>query len=289
MIDVDKNIVSEQLQTVQLEDITTVGNLLDKAEIRWGIVSWTFTTDSECTYSSRYVTTKDGAFKLATEFVNKSVNQNIDRGMMNVVDLDSAEFESIQSVVVSDVLNSASESGDAESETEQVVKYLLWSEDKYYTIQDDVVNEITISGDILQAADFETYGLDTEPASDYILQLESPKIYKWTAADTISDTMITITAVPHPQIIQATCDMSDVSIYGITGATASYEGMKAKLSYDAGMSWMEEETLTDALEGSMLQVYENLGPLKILTIAFIASTVEDSLTQFQYRFKNKED
>lgn len=289
MIDVDKNIVEEQLQTVQLEDITTVGNLLDKAEIRWGIVSWTFTTDSECTYSSRYVTTKDGAFKLATEFVNKSANQSIDRGMMNVVELHTTEFESIQSAIVSDVLNSASESGDAESETEQVVKYLLWSEDKYYTIQDDVVNEITISGDILQAADFETYGLDTEPASDYILQLESPKIYKWTAADTISDTMITITAVPHPQIIQATCDMSDVSIYGITGATASYEGMKAKLSYDAGMSWMEEETLTDALEGSMLQVYENLGPLKILTIAFIASTVEDSLTQFQYRFKNKED
>lgn len=303
MIDVDKNIVSEQLQTVQLEDITTVGNLLDKAEIRWGIVSWTFTTDSECTYSSRYVTTKDGAFKLATEFVNKSVNQNIDRGMMNVVELDSTEFESIQSAIVSDVLNSvsdvlnfASESGDAESgtsdiesETEQVVKYLLWSEDKYYTIQDDVVSEITLSGDILQAADFETHGLDTAPASDYILQLESPKIYKWTAADTILDTMITITAVPHAQIVQATCDMSDVSIYGITGATAIHEGIKVKLSYDAGMTWTEEETLTDALEGSMLHAYESVGQSKILTIGFIVSTVEDSLTEFQYQFKNEED
>lgn len=303
MIDVDKNIVSEQLQTVQLEDITTVGNLLDKAEIRWGIVSWTFTTDSECTYSSRYVTTKDGAFKLATEFVNKSVNQNIDRGMMNVVDLNSTEFESIQSAIVSDVLNSvsdvlnfASESGDAESgtsdiesETEQVVKYLLWSEDKYYTIQDDVVSEITLSGDILQAADFETHGLDTAPASDYILQLESPKIYKWTAADTILDTMITITAVPHAQIVQATCDMSDVSIYGITGATAIHEGINVKLSYDAGMTWTEEEILTDALEKSMLQAYESVGQSKILTIAFIVSTVTDSLTEFQYQFKNEEE
>lgn len=296
MIDVDKNIVSEQLQTVQLEDITTVGNLLDKAEIRWGIVSWTFTTDSECTYSSRYVTTKDGAFKLATEFVNQSANQSIDRGMMNVVELHTTEFESIQSAIVSDVLNSvsdvlnsASESGDAESETEQVVKYLLWSEDKYYTIQDDVVNEITISGDILQAADFETHGLDTAPASDYILQLESPKIYKWTAADTILDTMITITAVPHAQIVQATCDMSDVSIYGITGATAIHEGIKVKLSYDAGMTWTEEETLTDALEGSMLHAYESVGQSKILTIGFIVSSVEDSLTEFQYQFKNDEE
>lgn len=290
MIDVDKNIVSEQLQTVQLEDITTVGNLLDKAEIRWGIVSWTFTTDSECTYSSRYVTTKDGAFKLATEFVNKSVNQNIDRGMMNVVDLDSAEFESIQSVVVSDVIDSVSESGnsDAESATEQVVKYLLWSEDKYYTIQDDVVNEITISGDILQAADFETYGLDAAPASDYILQL-SPKIYKWTDADMIQDTMITITAVPHAQIVQATCDMSDVSIYGITGATAIHEGINVKLSYDAGMAWTEEETLEAALEGSLLETYDKLGPSKILTIAFIVSDMTDNLTQFQYTFKNEED
>ena len=290
MIDVDKNIVEEQLQTVQLEDITTVGNLLDKTEIGWEIVSWTFTTDSECTYSTRYVSTDGGAFRLETEFVNKSENQSIDRGMMNVVELDSTEFESIQSVIVSDVLDSVSESGnsDAESATEQVVKYLLWSEDKYYTIQDDALCEITLSGD-LQAADFETYGLDTAPASDYILQLESPKIYHWTDADTIPDTMIAITAVPHPQIIQATCDMSDVSIYGITGATATYEGMKAKLSYDAGMIWMEEESLTDALEGSMLQVYENLGPSKILTIAFIASTVGDSLTEFQYQFKNKED
>lgn len=296
MIDVDKNIVSEQLQTVQLEDITTVGNLLDKAEIRWGIVSWTFTTDSECTYSSRYVTTKDGAFKLATEFVNQSANQSIDRGMMNVVELHTTEFESIQSAIVSDVLNSvsdvlnsASESGDAESETEQVVKYLLWSEDKYYTIQDDVVNEITISGDILQAADFETHGLDTAPASDYILQLESPKIYKWTAADTILDTMITITAVPHAQIVQATCDMSDVSIYGITGATAIHEGIKVKLSYDAGMTWTEEETLTGALEGSMLHAYESVGQSKTLTIGFIVSSVEDSLTEFQYQFKNEEE
>ena len=216
--------------------------------------------------------------------------------MMNVVKLDSTEFESIQSVLVSDVLNSASDSGDAksgtsdiESETEQVVKYLLWSKNKYYTIQDDVVSGITLSGNILQAADFETHGLDTAPASDYILQLESPKIYKWTDADTIPDTKITITAVPHAQIVQATCDMSDVSIYGITGATAIHEGIKVKLSYDAGMTWTEEETLTDALEGSMLQAYESVGQSKILTVAFIVSTVTDSLTEFQYQFKNEEE
>ena len=289
LIDVERNVVEEQLQTIQLLEKVAVGNLLDKAEIRWGIASWTFTTESECTYSSRYVTIDENMFKLASTFVNKSMNESIDRGMMNVVKLDSTEFESIQSAIVSDVLNSASESGDAESETEQVVKYLLWSEDKYYTIQDDVVNEITISGDILQAADFEKHGLDTAPASDYILQLESPKIYKWTAADTIIDTMITITAVPHAQIVQATCDMSDVSIYGITGATAIHEGIKVKLSYDAGMTWTEEETLTDALEGSMLHAYESVGQSKILTIGFIVSSVEDSLTEFQYQFKNDEE
>ncbi|QWT53777.1 hypothetical protein [Eubacterium sp. MSJ-33] len=289
LIDVDRNVMENRLQTIQVKNIVAVGNLLDKAEIRWGIVSWTFSTDSECTYSSRYVSTEDGAFRLATEFVNKSANKSIDRGMMNVLELDSTEFESIQSVIVSDVFNSASENGDFVSETEQVVKYLLWSKNKYYTIQDDVVSEITLSSDTLQAADFETHGLDTAPASDYILQLESPKIYKWTAADTILDTMITITAVPHAQIVQATCDMSDVSIYGITGATAIHEGIKVKLSYDAGMTWTEEETLTDALEGSMLQAYESVGQSKILTVAFIVSTVIDSLTEFQYQFKNEED
>ena len=285
LIDVERNVVEEQLQTIQVLNQISVGNLLEKTEIRWGIASWTFTTESECTYSSRYVTIDENMFKLASTFVNKSTNESIDRGMMNVVKLDSTEFESIQSAIVSDVLNSVSENGD----TEQVVKYLLWSEDKYYTIQDDVVNEITISGDILQAADFEKHGLDTAPASDYILQLESPKIYKWTAADTILDTMITITAVPHAQIVQATCDMSDVSIYGITGATAIHEGIKVKLSYDAGMTWTEEETLTDALEGSMLHAYESVGQSKILTIGFIVSSVEDSLTEFQYQFKNDEE
>lgn len=289
LIDVDRNVIEDRLQTIQVKNLVTVKNLLDKAEIRWGIEKWTFTIDSECTYSSRYITTDGGAFRLETEFVNKSANQSIDRGMMNVVELDSTEFESIQSVLVSDVLNSANENVDSVSETEQVVKYLLWSEDKYYTIKDDVVREITLSSDTLQATDFETHGLDTAPASDYILQLESPKIYKWTAADTIPDTMITITAVPHAQIVQATCDMSDVSIYGITGATAIHEGIKVKLSYDAGMTWTEEETLTDALEGSMLQTYESVGQSKILTIGFIVSTVEDSLTEFQYQFKNEEE
>lgn len=286
MIDVERNVVEEQLQTIQVLNQISVGNLLEKTEIRWGIASWTFTTESECTYSSRYVTIDENMFKLASTFVNKSTNESIDRGMMNVVKLDSTEFESIQSAIVSDVLNSVSENGD----TEQVVKYLLWSEDKYYTIQDNVVSEIILSGDTLRAADFETHGLDTAPASDYILQLESPKIYKWTTAtDTIQDTMITIKAVPHPQIIQATCDMSDVSIYGITGATAIHEGINVKLSYDAGMTWTEEEILTDALEKSMLQAYESVGQSKILTIAFIVSTVTDSLTEFQYQFKNEEE
>lgn len=300
MIDVERNVVEEQLQTIQVLNQISVGNLLEKTEIRWGIASWTFTAESECTYSSRYVTIDENMFKLASTFVNKSTNESIDRGMMNVVKLDSTEFESIQSAIVSDVLNSVSENGNSVSEngnpvsengdTEQVVKYLLWSEDKYYTIQDNVVSEIILSGDTLRAADFEANGLDTAPASDYILQLESPNIYKWTADDTIQDTMITITAVPHPQIIQANCDMSDVSIYGITGVTATYEGsLKVKLSYDAGMAWTEEETLEAALEGSLLETYDKLGPSKILTIAFIVSDMTDNLTQFQYTFKNEED
>ena len=300
MIDVERNVVEEQLQTIQVLNQISVGNLLEKTEIRWGIASWTFTAESECTYSSRYVTIDENMFKLASTFVNKSTNESIDRGMMNVVKLDSTEFESIQSAIVSDVLNSVSENGNSVSEngnpvsengdTEQVVKYLLWSEDKYYTIQDNVVSEIILSGDTLRAADFEANGLDTAPASDYILQLESPNIYKWTADDTIQDTMITITAVPHPHIIQANCDMSDVSIYGITGVTATYEGsLKVKLSYDAGMAWTEEETLEAALEGSLLETYDKLGPSKILTIAFIVSDMTDNLTQFQYTFKNEED
>lgn len=289
LIDVERNVVEEQLQIVKLQDTVTVGNLLDATDFSWGIVSWTFTAESECTYSSRYVVVEDGVFRLAGTFVNKSTNESIDRGMMNVVALDSTEFESIETVTIGNADTERENENNAATTDEVIVRYLLRSAEKYYTIQAEVITEITLSGDILQAADFETHGLDTAPASDYILQLESPKIYKWTAADTIIDTMITITAVPHAQIVQATCDMSDVSIYGITGATAIHEGIKVKLSYDAGMTWTEEETLTDALEGSMLHAYESVGQSKTLTIGFIVSSVEDSLTEFQYQFKNEEE
>lgn len=289
LIDVERNVVEEQLQIVKLQDTVTVGNLLDATDFSWGIVSWTFTAESECTYSSRYVVVEDGVFRLAGTFVNKSTNESIDRGMMNVVALDSTEFESIETVTIGNADTERENENNAATTDEVIVRYLLRSAEKYYTIQAEVITEITLSGDTLQAADFETHGLDIAPASDYILQLESPKIYKWTAADTILDTMITITAVPHAQIVQATCDMSDVSIYGITGATAIHEGIKVKLSYDAGMTWTEEETLTDALEGSMLHAYESVGQSKTLTIGFIVSSVEDSLTEFQYQFKNEEE
>lgn len=289
LIDVERNVVEEQLQIVKLQDTVTVGNLLDATDFSWGIVSWTFTAESECTYSSRYVVVEDGVFRLAGTFVNKSTNESIDRGMMNVVALDSTEFESIETVTIGNADTERETENNAATTDEVIVRYLLRSAEKYYTIQAEVITEITLSGDTLQAADFETHGLDIAPASDYILQLDSPTIYKWTDADTITDTILTITAKPHPQVIQAACDMSDVSIYGITGATAIHEGINVKLSYDAGMAWTEEETLEAALEGSLLETYDKLGPSKILTIAFIVSDMTDNLTQFQYTFKNEED
>lgn len=298
LIDVERNVVEEQLQIVKLQDTVTVGNLLEAADFSWGIVSWTFTAESECTYSSRYVVVEDGVFRLAGTFVNKSTNESIDRGMMNVVALDSTEFESIETVTIGNADTEKNEETgnepvtekDAETTDEAIVRYLLRTAEKYYTIQDEAVTEITLVGEALQAADFETFGIESAPASEYILQLDSPTIYKWTDADTITDTILTITAKPHPQVIQAACDMSDVSIYGITGVTATYEGnLKIKLSYDAGMAWTEEETLEAALEGSLLETYEKLGPSKILTIGFAVSDMADNLTQFQYTFKNEED
>ncbi len=273
--------IEEKLHSASLDMGVSISKLIEKTEIRWGIVSWTFTTESESTYSSRYVVVEDGVFRLANTFVNKSTNESIDRGMMNVVRLDSTEFESIDTVAVGE--NIADESNEA------AVRYLLWSADKYYTVINAELSEITLTGDSLQAADFETYGVDTTPASEYILQLDSPTIYKWTDADTIAETLLTITAKPHPQVIQAACDMSDVSIYGITGVTATYEGsLKVKLSYDAGMTWTEEETFEKALEGSLLSAYEELGEAKLLTIAFVLADM-NSLTQFKYTFKNKEE
>lgn len=274
MIDVNRVSAEDTLQDIILQDCTKVDTIVESCEIRWSIKYWMFNTEQEATYASRYVDTSNGVYKLAQSFENKSENIVIDTGLMNAVSIDNTEFESINAITIS------------HDETE--VKYLICSEDRWYTVSDNMLTELSLSGDTISAVDFVS-GIDTEPASAILTTLTSPVIYKWTSADRIQEMSATITATPHAQTIQAICDMSDVSIYGIAGAEADYTGnINVRLSYNSGLVFTDEESITSALKESLLQAYDNLNENKILTIAFILSSTEDTLTEFKYSFNNEE-
>lgn len=274
MLEIDTSTYYDNLPLVFMNQSTQINKMAEQLDIRWQIKSWTFVTDSEATYASRYVDIVDDSYKLATIFVNESENVVIDSGKMNVVCVDSTEFAAITEVVI--------------SPDETPVRYLIRSEEIWYTVEDGVLTALDIAEDIT-AKDFAQYGIYTEPPSALLVGMASPEIYKWTDEDSIKDTIATITALPHQQTIQAECDMSDVSIYGIVNVAAVYMGaVKVCMSYDGGLQFTDEELLADALEGNLLQVYNKLNENKKLTIVFILSEESDSLTQFQYCFNNEE-
>lgn len=274
-IEVDTSAICDNIPFIFMNQHPQITEMVEELAIRWQIKSWTFTTDSEATYASRYVDIVDDTYKLATMFINESENVVIDSGKMNVVCIDNAEFEEITDIVI--------------SPDESIVRYLIRSEEIWYTVEDGVLTALDIAEDI-KAKDFAQYGIYTEPPSALLSGMTSPAVYKWTDEDSIKDTIATITALPHPQTIQAECDMSDVSIYGITDVAAVYTGdVKVCMSYDGGLQFTEAELLSDALTESLLHVYDSLDENKKLTIAFILSEETESLTQFKYCFRNEEE
>ncbi|MCM1172071.1 MAG: hypothetical protein NC393_08075 [Clostridium sp.] len=275
MLDVDRIVLSDVLSVVPLRQGPIPGQINESFSLRWDIKYWTFDTSSISTYAKRYVDVTEGGYKLASSFVNKSSNVTIDSGLLNMVEVDNTEFESISAIELSDDV--------------AAVKYLINADEQWYTVADGVLTEITLADEALTHNDFLTFGTDTAPTSDVLIMLMSPKIYKWTQEETISETTATVTAVPHPQPIQTRCDMSDVSIIGITDAAAVYEGnIGVRLSYNEGLVFTDEETLADAITGNMLQAYDKLDENKVLDIAFVLYDMGDTLTQFKYTFKNQE-
>lgn len=274
-LDVDANTIETALQTIVYKNAVKPSELLDSFLISWTVKTWTFDTTNAATYAKRYVDISEDAYKLADTFVNQSEDAQIDVGLMNVVSIDSDEFEHITSIEIA-------------SEGTESVKYLIASGDRWYTIADNALTEIQLAGDTITENDFVEYGIDTIQG-DLILTLHSPSIYKWTASDVISRTSATIAALPYPQTIQTKCDMSDISILGIASADAMYVGnVGIKCSYDDGVSFDDEIAIEEFLNSDMTEIYNRLNTNKILIIAFIIH--EDAeLAQFEFIFKNNEE
>ena len=119
-------------------------------------------------------------------------------------------------------------------------EYLLKNEDKYYTIADSALSEVSITE--LNAQAFQTYGFDDLPDTSLIQTLSHPKLLYWqsdSAAD-LPEITATVTATPVGQYITKVIDMSNASISGIKAVTVKCAGTPwFSCSFDGGNTWME--------------------------------------------------
>lgn len=144
----------------------------------------------------------------------------------------------------------------SEPEIPKVVKYLVKSQDVFYTITDHVLTPLEI---IEPNADvFQTNGFDELPEWSTISELVNPEILYWhDTTDELPSITATMTATPFtPQtVVSPNYDMTDDTILGVECAyvTASSDVVFA-ISVDDGVTWymwtgQAWGTLTDTMTG----------------------------------------
>ena len=117
------------------------------------------------------------------------------------------------------------------------VKYLISDSDKYYTVADSALSEISIAE--LNAQAFQDYGFDDLPDGALLITLSNPEVLCWTDADTVPKLTATVTATPQPQvIITDKIYLTDKSITGIESALVTCEGdLIVAVSFDDKQTW----------------------------------------------------
>lgn len=121
-----------------------------------------------------------------------------------------------------------------------MVKFLIQNENKYYTISDSALSEVSIAE--LNAQAFQTYGFDALPDGALIQTLSHPKLLYWQSDSTAELPNITakVTATPRGQYISKVIDMSYESIIGIKVVTVECTGTPwFSCSFDGGETWKE--------------------------------------------------
>lgn len=274
LLDIERNIARDTIMAVQLDTVTNITKLYnDVVDFMFNIETWTFTTNTPATYSERYVNVTDGVYKLNTSYTYVSADISIDVGKACMLEIEYTEFVTVENI-------------DISVDTDDV-RYLFKSNDIYYTIVDERLVEVSI--DELSADVFIMHGC-TSVEGTLLIELESPQIYKYTAKNTISPILATVTAVPYQQVIQTECNMNDISIHGILSSEAKFEGdIYIRLSYDGGARFTDDILLLDALDNELIEAYELLDERKSLIIAFILKTKIDEIAKFKYYFNNNEE
>ena len=121
-----------------------------------------------------------------------------------------------------------------------MVRFLIKNEDKYYTVADSALSEVSIND--LNAQAFQTYGFDALPDGALIKTLSHPKLLYWQSDSSADLPEITakVTATPNGQYISKVIDLSNASIIGIKAVTVECTGTPwFSCSFDGGETWKE--------------------------------------------------
>lgn len=179
-------------------------------------------------------------------------------------------------------------------------KYLVSSKNKYYTVINDELSEITVED--LTASTFKEYGVD-EISSDLLKTLVNPRLYAWYEDRDSSDSLkCCIKATPKPQILYSDkCDLTDETILGIENLESTFEGSPLlAMSFDEKQTWeafngTEWVTLSEDTTGSIPNVYEGLSVNQwaeklngVTSIYFrvVILTAADKVTSIKLNFLN---
>ena len=180
-----------------------------------------------------------------------------------------------------------------------MVKFLIQNENKYYTILDSTLSEVSITE--LNAQAFKDYGFDYLPDGTLLTTLTHPKFLYWqNSEEELPNITAKVTAIPNGQYISKVIDLSNASIIGIKAVTVECAGTPwFSCSFDGGSTWMEysggswievesygmtEETLTAITSDEWNAVTSGIDSF-IMRVLLRDSA--DSLTNLSVNFLNK--
>ena len=119
-----------------------------------------------------------------------------------------------------------------------MVKFLIQNEDKYYTISDASLSEVSLTE--LNAQAFQDYGFDDLPDGALLMTLSAPEVLCWTDSDTLPTLTATVKGIPQPQVIVSEeINLMDGTIKGIESVTIECKGEPVfAVSFDKKATWM---------------------------------------------------
>ena len=117
-------------------------------------------------------------------------------------------------------------------------KYLISDSEKYYTVVDSALSEISIAE--LNAQAFQDYGFDDFPDGALLIPLYAPEVLCWTDAETLPTLTATVKGIPQPQVIVSEeINLIDGSIKGIESVAIDCKGEPIfAVSFDKKATWI---------------------------------------------------